>query len=94
MDDDAFGRALHQVTLGGVGGFLISCFAGVGFTIGASAAVCALIGAMLALYLSTTAPVERSAITLASLMPASLSRADGSSRPQRMAWRVARAPMT
>lgn len=34
-------------TLGGVGGFLLSFLAGVSFTIGASAAVCALIGAIL-----------------------------------------------
>lgn len=34
-------------TLGGIFGFWISCLAGVPFTIGASAAVCALIGALL-----------------------------------------------
>ncbi len=34
-------------TLGGIGGFLVSYLAGVPFTIGASAAVCALIGAAL-----------------------------------------------
>lgn len=34
-------------TVGGVGGFAVSCLAGVGFTIGASASVCALIGALL-----------------------------------------------
>lgn len=40
-------RAAALYTLGGAGGFLISCLAGVRFTIGASAAVCSLIGAML-----------------------------------------------
>lgn len=34
-------------TLGGVGGYLVSFLAGISFTIGASAAVCSLIGAML-----------------------------------------------
>lgn len=34
-------------TLGGVGGFVVSYLVGIGFTIGASAAVCALIGAAL-----------------------------------------------
>lgn len=33
-------------TLSGVSGFLLSCFAGVSFTIGASASVCGLIGAL------------------------------------------------
>ena len=40
-------RMLTIYTLGGVGGYLISFLAGISFTIGASAAVCALIGAML-----------------------------------------------
>lgn len=34
-------------TLGGIGGFILSYFAGVRFTIGASAAICALIGSLL-----------------------------------------------
>ena len=34
-------------TLGGIFGFWVSCLAGVPFTIGASAAVCALIGSLL-----------------------------------------------
>jgi rhomboid protease GluP len=34
-------------TLGGVGGYVLSFYAGVRFTIGASAAVCSLIGAIL-----------------------------------------------
>ncbi|MFH1217793.1 MAG: rhomboid family intramembrane serine protease [Pseudomonadota bacterium] len=34
-------------TLGGIGGYVLSLFAGISFTIGASAAVCGLIGAML-----------------------------------------------
>ena len=44
-----FGIARTTViyTLGSAGGFLISAFAGVRFTIGASAAICALIGALL-----------------------------------------------
>jgi rhomboid protease GluP len=40
-------RMIVIYTLGGVGGFLVSYLAGVGFTIGASAAVCGLIGAAL-----------------------------------------------
>lgn len=40
-------RMFAIYTLGGVGGFLLSFLAGIRFTIGASAAVCALIGAML-----------------------------------------------
>lgn len=40
-------RMFTIYTLGGIGGFLLSYLAGVAFTIGASAAVCALIGAAL-----------------------------------------------
>jgi rhomboid protease GluP len=40
-------RMLAIYTLGGVGGYLVSYLAGIPFTIGASAAVCALIGAIL-----------------------------------------------
>ena len=40
-------RMFAIYTLGGVGGFVLSFLAGIRFTIGASAAVCALIGAML-----------------------------------------------
>ena len=40
-------RMFSIYTLGGIGGFLLSYLAGVPFTIGASAAVCALIGATL-----------------------------------------------
>jgi rhomboid protease GluP len=40
-------RTLVVYTGGGVAGFAVSCVAGVPFTIGASAAVCGLIGAML-----------------------------------------------
>jgi len=40
-------RMFTIYTLGGIGGFLLSYLAGVPFTIGASAAVCALIGAAL-----------------------------------------------
>lgn len=40
-------RMILLYCLGGVGGFLISSFAGVRFTIGASASLCSLIGAML-----------------------------------------------
>jgi rhomboid protease GluP len=40
-------RMIVIYTLSGVGGFLVSYLAGVGFTIGASAAVCGLIGAAL-----------------------------------------------
>jgi len=40
-------RMFTIYTLGGVGGFLISYLVGIGFTIGASAAVCSLIGAAL-----------------------------------------------
>ena len=40
-------RMFTIYTLGGIGGFLLSFLAGVPFTIGASAAVCALIGAAL-----------------------------------------------
>ncbi len=40
-------RTIILYTLGGVIGFLISTFAGVQFTIGASAAICSLIGALL-----------------------------------------------
>jgi len=42
-----FYRMIVIYTLGGVIGFLISFFAGVSFTIGASASLCALIGAAL-----------------------------------------------
>jgi len=40
-------RMLSIYTLGGIGGFAVSFLAGVPFTIGASAAVCSLLGAML-----------------------------------------------
>jgi len=40
-------RMFTIYTLGGVFGYLISCLAGIGFTIGASGAVCSLIGALL-----------------------------------------------
>lgn len=40
-------RTIILYTLGGVGGFLLSTLAGVRFTIGASAALCSLIGALL-----------------------------------------------
>lgn len=40
-------RTIILYTLGGVGGFLISSLAGVRFTIGASASLCSLIGALL-----------------------------------------------
>ncbi len=40
-------RMFSIYTLGGIGGFIFSTLAGVRFTIGASAAVCSLIGAML-----------------------------------------------
>ena len=40
-------RTIILYTLGGVGGFFISSLAGVSFTIGASAAICSLIGALL-----------------------------------------------
>lgn len=40
-------RMFSIYTLGGVFGFVISYFAGIGFTIGASAAVCSLVGALL-----------------------------------------------
>jgi len=40
-------RTIAIYTIGGIGGFLISTLAGVRFTIGASAALCSLIGAML-----------------------------------------------
>jgi rhomboid protease GluP len=40
-------RMLSIYTLGGVGGYILSFFAGISFTIGASAAVCGLMGAML-----------------------------------------------
>jgi rhomboid protease GluP len=40
-------RAIIIYTLGGAGGFFISSLAGVSFTIGASAAICSLIGALL-----------------------------------------------
>jgi rhomboid protease GluP len=40
-------RMFSIYTLGGIGGFLLSYLAGIPFTIGASAAVCALIGAAL-----------------------------------------------
>lgn len=40
-------RMFSIYTLGGVFGFIVSYFAGIGFTIGASAAVCALVGALL-----------------------------------------------
>lgn len=47
MQEFGIYRAVSIYTLGGVAGFIISAFAGVLFTIGASAAVCALIGALL-----------------------------------------------
>lgn len=40
-------RMFSIYTLGGMAGYLVSYFAGVSFTIGASAAVCSLIGALL-----------------------------------------------
>ena len=40
-------RTIVMYTLGGVGGFFLSTLAGVQFTIGASAALCSLIGALL-----------------------------------------------
>lgn len=40
-------RSISIYTLGGIGGFAISAFAGVQLTIGASAALCSLIGALL-----------------------------------------------
>lgn len=40
-------RMLAIYTLGGVGGYILSFLAGISFTIGASAAVCSLMGAML-----------------------------------------------
>ncbi len=40
-------RTIVLYTLGGVGGFVLSTLAGVNFTIGASAALCSLIGALL-----------------------------------------------
>jgi rhomboid protease GluP len=40
-------RTIILYTLGSVGGFVLSAFAGVPFTLGASAAICSLIGAML-----------------------------------------------
>ncbi len=40
-------RTFTIYTLGGIGGFFLSFLAGVGLTIGASAAICALIGAIL-----------------------------------------------
>lgn len=40
-------RTIALYTLGSVGGFFLSCLAGVPFTLGASAAVCSLIGALL-----------------------------------------------
>ncbi len=40
-------RLFAIFTLGGVAGFLVSYLAGVGYTIGASAAVCSLVGAMI-----------------------------------------------
>lgn len=40
-------RMIILYTVGGVGGFLLSAYAGVRFTIGASAALCSLIGALL-----------------------------------------------
>lgn len=40
-------RMFTIYTIGGIGGFFISLLAGISFTIGASAAVCSLIGAML-----------------------------------------------
>lgn len=40
-------RTIILYTLGGAGGFLISALAGVRFTIGASSAICSLIGALL-----------------------------------------------
>lgn len=40
-------RMFTIYTLGGVVGYVVSCFAGVSFTIGASAAVCSLIGSLL-----------------------------------------------
>jgi len=41
------GRMFTIYTLGGIFGYLISCLAGVPFTIGASGAICSLIGALL-----------------------------------------------
>lgn len=40
------GRMFVIYTLSGVAGYLVSCFAGIAFTIGASASVCGLIGAL------------------------------------------------
>jgi rhomboid protease GluP len=40
-------RMFSIYTLGGVFGFVVSYFAGIGFTIGASAAVCSLVGSLL-----------------------------------------------
>jgi rhomboid protease GluP len=40
-------RTFTIYTLGGIFGYVVSCVAGVGFTIGASGAVCSLIGALL-----------------------------------------------
>lgn len=40
-------RMFTIYTLGGVGGYILSCLAGIPFTIGASSALCALIGSLL-----------------------------------------------
>jgi rhomboid protease GluP len=40
-------RMFTIYTLGGIGGYIVSCLAGIPFTIGASAAICALIGSLL-----------------------------------------------
>jgi len=47
MEEYGLHRTAALYTLGGVGGYCVSYLAGIQFTIGASAAVCSLIGAML-----------------------------------------------
>lgn len=47
LQEYGFHRMFIIYTLGGAAGYLLSSFAGVNFTIGASAAVCSLIGAIL-----------------------------------------------
>ncbi len=47
IQEFSINRTIVLYTLGGVGGFVISTLAGVNFTIGASAALCSLIGALL-----------------------------------------------
>jgi rhomboid protease GluP len=47
LQEFGFYRTTIIYTLGGVSGFLVSYFAGISFTIGASASLCALIGALL-----------------------------------------------